>query len=246
MIAAIFFAFFLIATLYSSAGFGGGSLYLAILSGSLFSLNLPPEQFKFIALACNGCVAWLGFIAFAKSDFNSKPWKRIFYILACSSPFAFLAASLKIVESYFLFILGIGLIIAAIALVIPVIFKMPNYEIKNGWLFPISAMVGFLSGITGIGGGVYLAPILHFTSFQKNKNIPLVTTVFIAVNSTVAILASPNQIANTASWMYMLIPIVLLGGFLGNYLLRIKMNLSHLKIVTAFVLIFAGVRLIIR
>lgn len=238
--------FFLVSLIYASAGFGGGSLYLAILSGAFFTLSIPIPQFKFIALLCNGTVALLGFIQLARAQKSNVPWKQLFFILLCSSPFAFLAASLKIQNETFLIWLGYGLLLAAIAILLPLLFNKINPNLPPNSIYPFASFFGFLSGITGIGGGVYLAPILHFTSFAKNKSIATVTTSFIAINSFVALGANLNNFEECDSTLFLLIPVVIAGGFIGNSILRLKMNTSHLKIITALILVFAGIRLLIR
>ncbi|MFM7618471.1 MAG: sulfite exporter TauE/SafE family protein [Bacteroidota bacterium] len=238
--------FFLVSLIYASAGFGGGSLYLAILSGAFFSLSVPIPQFKFIALLCNGTVALLGFIQLARSHKSNVPWKQLFFILLCSSPFAFLAASLKIQNETFLIWLGYGLLLAAISILLPLLVNKIAPLLPTNFIYPFASIFGFLSGITGIGGGVYLAPILHFTSFSKDKSIATVTTSFIAVNSFVALSANLPNFNELDSTLYLLVPAVIAGGFIGNSILRLKMNTSHLKIITAFILVFAAIRLLIR
>ncbi len=238
--------FFLVSLIYASAGFGGGSLYLAILSGAFFSLSIPVPQFKFIALLCNGTVALLGFIQLARAQKSNVPWKQLFVTLLCSSPFAFLAATLKIQNETFLIWLGYGLLLAAIGILIPLIANNFAPILPTNFIYPCASIFGFLSGITGIGGGVYLAPILHFTSFAKHKSIATVTTAFIAINSFVALGANLNNFEEFDSTLFLLAPVVIAGGFIGNSILRLKMNTSHLKIITALILVFAGIRLLIR
>jgi len=243
---ALCICFFIVALIYASAGFGGGSLYLAILSGTFFTLSIPVPQFKFIALLCNGTVALLGFIQLARFNHTFFPWKKLLLILLCSSPFAFLAASLKIQNETFLIWLGYGLLLAAIAILLPLLFIKINPNLPTNSIYPFASIFGFLSGITGIGGGVYLAPILHFTSYAKNKSAATITTAFIAVNSFVAMGANLPNFEEFDATLFLLVPVVIVGGFIGNSILRLKMNTTHLKIITSVILVVAAFRLLIR
>jgi uncharacterized membrane protein YfcA len=246
MLWVLLFLFLIVAVVYASAGFGGGSLYLAILSGAFFPIDLPIMHYKFIALLCNGTVALLGFIKLFQLKDATVPWKQLGIILLCSSPLALLSASLKINNETFLIWLGSGLLLAAIGIVIPLLFQNLKGQLTKAWIYPVSGVFGFLSGITGIGGGVYLAPFLHFTTFAKNKSIATITTAFIAINSFVALFANIPNSHDFNLNLFWLLPVVLVGGYIGNSILRLKMNTNHLKMITAIILIFAGIRLLIR
>jgi len=238
--------FLAVALVYSSAGFGGGSLYLALLSGSFFPTDIPIPHYKFIALLCNGTVATIGFLQLIQSKDAQVPWKQLAFILLCSSPLAFLAASLNLSNDTFLIWLGYGLLLAAIGILLPLLLNKINLTFPTFFVYPFASIFGFLSGITGIGGGVYLAPILHFTSFSKNKSVATLTSAFIAVNSFVALLANWPNMQEIDTKLFGLIPAVVVGGLIGNSLLRLKMNTTHLKVITALILVIAGIRLLIR
>ena len=152
----ILFFFFVIAFVYASVGFGGGSSYLAILA--LYAL--PFKEMRLIALVCNIIVVTGGTIIFVKN--KQVNWKKILPLALVSVPMAFLGARLKLSQDTFFIILGCSLIIAAILLWIKThdsdveevaLTSYKNY-VKDG---TIGGAIGFLSGMVGIGGGIFLS-----------------------------------------------------------------------------------------
>ena len=108
--------FFVISLIYSSAGFGGGSMYLAILSGAIFTLALPQGEIKTLALLCNAAVATYSSIQFIRNKFID--WKSNLLLLSLSVPFVLLATLIKLEEKVFLLFLSIGLLLSAFFMVI--------------------------------------------------------------------------------------------------------------------------------
>jgi uncharacterized membrane protein YfcA len=239
--------FFIISLIYSSAGFGGGSMYLAILSGAVFTLSLPQGEIKTLALLCNASVTTYGCLQFARYKFIH--WKGNIRLLLFSIPFVLLATQIKLEEKVFLLFLSIGLLLSALFMVIPMIVKMKeSFEFNKKLLWPFSAVIGFISGLTGIGGGVYLSPFLYFSKWGEEKKIAATTSLFIAVNSWVALIPMLGQSQNLLfeNSTYYLILAVVSGAVIGNFTALKFLPKNGIRSITVAILIYAGIRLLIR
>src|SRR5258705_4671965 len=177
--------FFVIAFIYASVGFGGGSSYLAILA----LYGLPFKEMRLIALICNIIVVTGGTIIFIRN--KQVNWKKILPLALVSVPMAFLGATLKLSQDTFFVILGCCLVVAAVLLWIKtrsgdtenVITGKDNY-VKDGLT---GGAIGFLSGMVGIGGGIFLSPLLNLIKWHTAKKIAATASVFIFVNSVAGI-----------------------------------------------------------
>jgi len=239
--------FFIISLIYSSAGFGGGSMYLAILSGAVFTLALPQGEIKTLALLCNASVTTYSCLQFARYKFID--WKKNIILLLFSIPFVLLATQIKLEEKVFLLFLSIGLLLSAFFMVIPLIVKKrQSVQFNKKLLWPFSAVIGFISGLTGIGGGVYLSPFLYFSKWGEEKKIAATTSLFIAVNSWVALIPmlSQSQKLLIEDSTYYLILAVLSGAVLGNFTALKFLPKNGIRLITVTILIYAGIRLLIR
>ncbi len=235
--------FFLVAILYSSVGFGGGSSYLAILALT----GMGFIQFRAISLLCNIVVVSGGtYIYFRKGLFN---WKKIIPLALLSIPFAFLGGYLKISQTFFSVILGFTLIVAALSMwVSKYIVDLPKQGthksiIKDGFL---GSVIGFVSGMVGVGGGVFLAPLLHLTNWDTPKRIAATASFFILVNSIAGLL---GQYQNTDFYFepniaFVLMLTVFLGGQIGSRLSASKISPYVLKRITAVLIAFVGLRIL--
>jgi uncharacterized membrane protein YfcA len=239
--------FFLISLIYSSAGFGGGSMYLAILSGALFTLALPQGEMKTLALLCNASVTTYSCFQFARYKFID--WKENIILLLFSIPFVLFATQIKLEEKIFLLFLSVGLLLSALFMVIPLIVKKKDsVQINKKLLWPFSAVIGFISGLTGIGGGVYLSPFLYFSRWGEEKKIAATTSLFIAVNSWVALipLLLQSQKLLIEDSTYYLILAVVSGAVIGNFTALKFLPKNGIRLITVAILIYAGIRLLIR
>jgi uncharacterized membrane protein YfcA len=239
--------FFLISLIYSSAGFGGGSMYLAILSGALFTMALPQGEMKTLALLCNASVTTYSCIQFARYKFID--WKENTILLLFSIPFVLLATQIKLDEKVFLLFLSIGLLLSALFMVIPLIAKKrESYQFNKKILWPFSSLIGFISGLTGIGGGVYLSAFLYFSKWGEEKKIAATTSLFIAVNSWVALIPMLSQSQNLLleNSTYYIILAVVSGAVLGNFTALKFLPKNGIRLITVAILIYAGIRLLIR
>jgi uncharacterized protein len=233
------FVLFMIALVYSSAGFGGGSLYLSVLSQvypGVSWIRLP-------ALLCNTSVTAVGSFSFARA--KCIPFRQVTQLLIFSLPFTMWAASWKIEPSDFLLILGFMLFVAGAALCLRYNeIEMGDKEIRNPWwLYPFVAVIGVLSGITGIGGGIYLAPFLHHSRWASTKAIAATTSFFILINSvfSIAVIFWKGVQWNNAYFGW--IAAVILGGWVGSQTSIRWMHGRHLRIITALILMFVGTKI---
>lgn len=236
--------FFLIALLYASVGFGGGSSYLAVLALT----SLAFTHIRAIALLCNIVVVSGGTYIFIKNKlFN---WKKILPLVLMSVPMAFLGGYLKISQTFFFVLLGITLFAAAILMWTSkyILKKSDISNHKNSITKDISygGGIGFISGMVGIGGGIFLAPLLHLTKWDTSKRIAATSSFFILVNSIAGLggqYLNPNfSIEPTITIILMFT--VLIGGQIGSRLSVKFITPIKLKKATALLIAFVGIRIL--
>ncbi len=232
------FFFFLVALLYSAAGFGGGSMYLAILSQSAFSM----EAVRMSALCCNAIVTANGTWQFHKARWIA--WRGVLALLLCSVPPCMYTASWHLSERAYFISLACALLVAAGVMLMR---HQPTESLTvqplRWWMFPLSALIGGISGITGIGGGIYLAPFLYLTSWGSPKQIAGASSVFILVNSLAGLsiqIASGGWQLEWEAWP--LVPAVLIGGWLGSHWSSARFTHRIVRWLTIVIIIFAALR----
>ncbi|MEO9633795.1 MAG: sulfite exporter TauE/SafE family protein [Parasphingorhabdus sp.] len=242
--------FALAAALYASVGFGGGSTYIALLALSALDYRALP----IIALLCNIIVVSGGTLRFQSRGLID--WRRILPILLLSVPAAWLGGRLVVAEGSFMILLGLSLAAAAILLMIEPFIKRAGDITGNGrWtghrLFaPVTGTaIGFLSGIVGIGGGIFLAPILLLTRWADSRRIAATASLFILVNSIAGLggqLAKSGLNIGTeaviAYWPLFLA--VLLGGQIGSYLASKALPEIWIRRLTAVLILYVAIRLL--
>jgi len=238
--------FFLVAILYSSVGFGGGSSYLAILALT----GLAYIQFRAIALLCNIVVVSGGTYIFARNDHYN--WKKVLPLAIVSVPFAFLGGYLKISQTFFFILLGVTLLTAAVLMWISKYIvseakesKKVMSKLKDG---ATGGVIGFLSGMVGIGGGVFLAPFLHLTNWDTPKRIAATASFFILVNSLAGLL---GQFQNPDFYFepniaFLLMLTVFFGGQIGSRFSAAKISPFVIKRTTAMLIAFVGARILFK
>ena len=237
------FLFFLTATLYSSVGFGGGSTYLAL----LLIWDVSYLIFPVIALFCNIIVVSGNCFNYIRA--GNVNLEILTPYLVSSVPLAFIGGSLSINKSFFEILLFLVLTLAGIFLLLK--FKSFDEKIKVYKKIPkimsvlIGGSIGFISGIVGIGGGIFLSPILLLVRVDKAKNIVTASSLFILINSISGLAGqfTKSSVINEVYSYWPLFLLVLLGGQLGNFLNLKIFPARMLALVTAMLVIFVAIRM---
>jgi uncharacterized membrane protein YfcA len=237
--------FFMIAFIYASVGFGGGSSYLAILA--LYAL--PFKEMRLIALICNIIVVTGGTIIFIKNKQVNR--KKILPLALISVPMAFLGARIKLSQDTFFIILGCSLIVAAVLLWIKtrnITLEDVNAVTKNTYVKDglLGGSIGLLSGMVGIGGGIFLSPLLNLIKWDTPKKIAATASVFILVNSIGGIAGQLTNLlpAFNITRIILLCIAVFLGGQLGSRTGAVKFNPIVIRRMTAVLVFAAGVEVL--
>ena len=235
--------FLITATLYSSVGFGGGSTYLAL----LLIWGLPYNVFPIIALSCNIIVVSGNCFNYIRA--GNLNVKLLVPYLVGSIPLAFIGGSLPVEKKIFEILLFAVLLIAGSLLLIN--FKSYDDKKESYRNIPyfmsiiIGGILGFISGVVGIGGGIFLSPILFLLKVARPKHIIVAASLFILINSVSGIIGQLTKnliLTEVQDYFYLLIA-VLIGGQIGNYL-NLKIFTSKLlALVTASLVLFVAIRL---
>lgn len=238
-------AFFGTALLYASAGFGGGSTYNALLSLAGFDFRLLPM----VSLACNIVVVSGGTIRFARA--GEMPWRDALTLSLVAAPLAFLGGLTPIREEAFLFLLGLSLVFSGLALFLPRSPDLDGSPVPLArWMPGAAAPLGYLAGLVGIGGGIFLAPLLHLTRWNRARRIAATASLFILINSLAGLLGQlakngPETFAVALSGALPLLIAVVLGGQLGSVLALRFLPERLIRWLTAALTIYAGGRLLL-
>jgi uncharacterized protein len=237
--------FFTVALLYASVGFGGGSSYLAILALSSIAFT----ELRAIALFCNIVVVTGNVFLFYKE--KKIDFKKIIPLVIFSIPMAYIGGYVKITEQLFFILLGFTLLFAAITMWISKKITSEKEMTNNSNFLKNSGfggLIGFISGMVGIGGGIFLSPLLHLTNWDTPKKIAATSSVFILVNSLAGLggqLSNPNF---TVNWHLtsILLTAVFIGGQIGNRLSSKFLTPILLKKATAVLIAFVSIRILIK
>jgi uncharacterized membrane protein YfcA len=235
--------FFITAILYSSVGFGGGSTYLAL----MLIWDIPYYIFPIIALFCNIIVVSGNSINYIKS--GNLNLKLLIPYLIGSVPFAFFGASMSIGKELFEILLFLILIIAGIFLLIESkSFNKNQIKIKQVPVFlsiTLGSIIGFISGIVGIGGGIFLSPLLFLIKAGYPKHIATTASLFILINSIFGVAGQLTKdiVINEFFNYWPLFVAVLVGGQIGNYINIKFLSNKTLALLTSLLVIFVAGRM---
>ena len=235
--------FFIASILYSSVGFGGGSTYLAL----LLIWGVSYTIFPVIALFCNIIVVSGNCFNYIRA--GNLNFKLLIPYLIGSIPMAFIGGSLPIEKRLFEILLFLVLAIAGILLLLN--FKSYDDKEENYKKIPliisilIGATLGFISGVVGIGGGIFLSPILFLIRAGRPKHIVTAASLFILINSVSGIFGqlTKNFVLIEIQNYWYLLAIVLIGGQVGNFLNLKIFPTRILALVTAGLVLFVAVRM---
>ena len=235
--------FFITAILYSSVGFGGGSTYLAL----LLIWGVPYTIFPIIALSCNIIVVSGNCYNYIRA--GNLNLKLLIPYLIGSIPLAFIGGSLPVEKKFFEILLFLVLSLAGCLLLIN--FRSYDDKQKSYKNIPylvsiiIGGILGFISGIVGIGGGIFLSPILFLIRVARPKHIITAASLFILINSVFGIIGQLTKNLNFSevySFFYLLIA-VLIGGQIGNYLNLKIFPTRLLALITSGLVLFVAIRM---
>ena len=235
--------FLVTAILYSSVGFGGGSTYLAL----LLIWGIPYFIFPVIALSCNILVVSGNCFNYIRAG-NLNLRLLIPYLIG-SIPIAYIGGSLPIEKRLFEILLFLVLALAGALL----LFNFKSYDDKEESYRKIPSLIsiligmvlGFISGVVGIGGGVFLSPILFLIKAGRPKHIVTTASLFILINSIFGIIGQLTKnavLAEVQNYWYVLAA-VLIGGQVGNFLNLKIFSTRILALVTSFLVLFVAIRM---
>ena len=238
--------FLFTAALYASVGFGGGSTYAALLVLSNTNYTILPS----LALICNIIVVTGGTWWFWRG--GHIRFVRLLPFLVASVPAAYIGGTVRVPEIVFIFLLGAVLLVSGVRLLFERQFNVKgDSSKKTPTLMAVStgASVGLLSGIVGIGGGIFLAPILYYWRWGTAKEIAGAASFFILVNSLSGLFGqltklSQNSILPNVLDYWILFLAVLVGGQIGSMLGSIGIPAIITRRLTALLIIFVGLRLL--
>ena len=235
--------FLITAILYSSVGFGGGSTYLAL----LLIWGVPYFMFPVIALSCNIIVVSGNCYNYIRAG-NLNLRLLIPYLIG-SIPMAYVGGSLPIDKRLFEILLF--LVLAAAGTLLLSNFKFYDDKEENYRKIPIAlsiligAALGFFSGVVGIGGGIFLSPILFLVRAGRPKHIVTVASLFILINSISGIIGqlTKNDVLTEVQNYWYLLAAVLIGGQVGNFLNLKIFPTRVLAMLTGILVILVAVRM---
>ena len=235
-------AFFFIALFYSMVGFGGGSSYLAVLALA----GLPYRSIPTVSLFCNLIVTIGGCWNFYRGGHFEA--KAVLPFVIFSIPMAYLGGRMTIGKEVFSILLGISLLVAALRMFLPEHSFERSKEISwaTAWRIglPTGGLLGFLAGLVGIGGGIFLSPFLLFLKWVNVKEASAAASFFIMVNSLSGLL---GQAQKGTVQTYLLLPLgisVLLGGQIGSRLGAYRLSKVSLNRILGALILYASVKLI--
>ena len=234
----IILAIFVVAILYSSVGHAGASGYLAVMA--LFSIS--PELTRPVALLLNIFVAIIATVQFYRAGFFD--WRIFLSFASTSIPFALLGGMIKLPTNLHKVILGIVLLIAAFRLAWKFEADRQIFQPTLWIALLLGAIIGLLSGLTGVGGGIFLTPILLLTNWTETKKAAGISAMFILVNSMAGIVGSYNQLGLLPQNVWYWLGAAIFGGFIGSTVGSRFFDTIMLRRVLGFVLVIAGVKLI--
>lgn len=237
-------AFFFVAVIYSAVGFGGGSTYIALLALS----DQPAELIPLVALPCNILVVTLGsYYAVSRRNFD---WRMAIPFFLSSVPMAFVGGVIPLDASVYFLLLGLSLSVAGVSLCVR---RAPDDSVvaERSWTLAtfLGGSLGLLSGMVGIGGGIFLAPILHYLSWASSKTIAALCSFFILINSISGLAGQllktgVDQAITQLTSGLPLFAAVILGGVIGARFVIEGVAHQRVAQVTGLLVLAVGIRIL--
>jgi uncharacterized membrane protein YfcA len=237
--------FLVTAALYASVGFAGGSTYNALLALA----GVDHRVFPIVALVCNLIVATGGTLRFARAGL--VPWRRLVPLLALSVPAAWIGGMLPVSKHLFLLLLGSSLLVAGVLLLVQPEREM---EPRRATLVgpAVAGPIGLLSGIVGIGGGIFLAPVLHLIGWDRTRRVAATASIFILANSIAGLggqltkIAGHPELIMAAAGYWPLALTVLVGGQIGSRAGVQLLPPAWLRRMTALLILYVSIRILLQ
>jgi len=237
--------FFITAVLYAAVGFGGGSTYAALLALSGLDYRLLPV----LALACNIVVVAGNTVRFGRA--KVLPWRAALLLTAVAAPAAFLGGLTPITREAFLLLLGASLLMTGVFMLLPISNASETEPTRFARYMPVAAApLGYLAGSVGIGGGIFLAPLLHLTRWRGARAIAATASLFILVNSMFGLVG--QMLKNGTGTLSVaidsglpLLVAVAIGGQIGSLMAVRFLPQNIIRWMTAALVIWVGGRLLL-
>lgn len=236
------FCFFFIAVFYSTVGHAGASGYLATMA----LLSFAPDVMKPTALVLNIIVALVTSYRFYSAGLFS--WRLFWPFAVASVPLAYLGGGLAVNPNIYRPLVGIALVFSAVYLVVryrllrndDVETRLPGIPIS----LLVGGLIGFVSGLTGVGGGIFLSPVLIVARWAGLRQTSALAAFFILVNSVSGLLGHLQKGGTVPENLPVWGLVVLTGGFIGASLGATKINTPVLRALLSILLVFAGVKML--
>ncbi len=236
LIASLFFG---VATLYSTVGHGGASGYLAVMA----LVGMAPAEMRPTALVLNVLVATVATRHFAKA--GHFRWREFLPVILPAAPMAFLGGTLHLAGTVYRLLVGIILLLAAARALIT--SGKPDVTPRKAPLILLvtsGAVIGLLAGLTGVGGGIFLTPLLLFAGWAPTRSAAGVSAPFILVNSVAGLAGLLTADLTLPSALPLWAVVTLIGGWIGAYWGSRRMPSARLRRALGIVLLIAGFKLI--
>jgi hypothetical protein len=230
---------FLAALLYSAVGHAGASGYLAVMA----LLGTTPAVMRPTALILNVAVAAIGTVQFARAGYFR--WSLFWPFALGSIPAAYIGGHVTLPGSAYKVVVGAVLLLSAVRFVVTL--RAPD-QMKRQIPLPLALVIGvalgFLAGLTGVGGGIFLSPVLLMAGWADLRTTAATSVTFILANSVAGLLAKPAALAAVRDIAPMWAIAAVVGGLLGSYLGSRRLPSPALRGVLAAVLLAAGLKLV--
>lgn len=236
-----------IAFLYASVGFGGGSSYTALLMAAGYDYSYVPA----ISLLCNLVVVSGGVYHFAKKGYLDR--RLALPLIAGSVPAAFVGGTLWLAEQHFILILGLALLVSGLLLVFDRQWRSERLATLTAGprtRFTVGLVLGGLAGITGIGGGIYLAPLMHIFNVASARTVAATASLFIFANSMAGLAGQWFKLSGgdfeqlAPNFLYLPLA-VLIGGQLGSRFGATRLPAAPIRRLTGLVVLIVAIRLLV-
>jgi uncharacterized membrane protein YfcA len=230
-------AFFVAAMLYASVGHAGASGYLAVMA----FVGLPAPMMRPTALVLNLLVASIALVRFSRAGFFS--WKLFWPFALGSVPFAFIGGAITLPGHWYRTLVGIILWASAARLWFD-LRRTGQHDPPRAASVASGGGIGFLAGITGTGGGIFLSPLLLFMGWAETRETGGVAAAFILVNSLAGLAGNPASLGHLPTQLPIWAMAAVAGGFIGAELGSRRIDTSAFRRLLGVVLVIAGGKLI--